>query len=195
VSRECECMAKRKSLRRIRNSGMMDMLERYSFDAYQTPDSTTTIIKMAAERYCDAEKGWFYISGRSGSGKTHICTAICSRLIQKGKEVYYMKWRDESRLLKAIVNSDEIEQRLKRLKEVPVLYIDDFFKGGHSEADERLAFEILNSRYNDSRLRTVISSELGIEQVLDIDEALGGRIRERANGFLLSAPATNWRLK
>lgn len=188
-------MAKRRSLRRIRNSGMSDMLSRYSFDSYETPDATRTCIKMVAERFCEADKGWFYISGKSGSGKTHICTAICARMIERGSEVYYMRWRDESRQLKALVNTEDVEKPLENLKRVPVLYIDDFFKGGHSEADERIAFEILNSRYNDTRLRTVLSSELGIEDILDIDEALGGRIRERSRGYLLSAPPENWRLK
>lgn len=194
-TKECECMAKRRSLRRIRKSGMSDMLSRYTFEAYETPDATRTCIKMVAERFCKADSGWFYISGRSGSGKTHICTAICSRFIEQGKEVYYMKWRDESRSLKALVNTDEIEKPLEKLKRVPVLYIDDFFKGGHSEADERIAFEILNSRYNDTKLRTVISSELMIEDLLDIDEALGGRIKERSKGYLMAAPCENWRLR
>lgn len=194
-SSDCECMAKRRSLRRIKNSGMEDMLSRYTFESYETPDATRTCIKMVAERFCKDDKGWFYISGRSGSGKTHICTAICSRFIESGKETYYMKWRDESRQLKALMNTDEIEKPLEKLKRVPVLYIDDFFKGGVSEADVRIAFEILNSRYNDTKLRTVISSELMIEDILDIDEALGGRIKERSKGYLMAAPGENWRLK
>lgn len=192
-------MPKRRAIRisrlRIEKSGMSDMLSRYTFDAYQTPDPTRTCIKMVAERFCKADAGWFYISGRSGSGKTHICTAICSRFIESGKEVYYMKWRDESRMLKALVNTNEVDKPLDKLKRVPALYIDDFFKGGHNDADVRIAFEILNARYNDMKLRTVISSELMIEDVLDIDEALGGRIKERSKGYLVKSVDENWRLK
>lgn len=194
-TRECECMAKRVSLRRIERSGMKDMLRRYTFQAYETPDAARVRVKVTAEKFAEADEGWFYIAGQSGSGKTHICTAICSTLINRGKNVYYMRWRDESRTLKALINSDEIEPALDRLKKVDVLYIDDFFKGGNNEADVRLAFEILNARYNDSRLRTVISSEIPMEQLLQIDEALGGRIWERSKGFRLSAPDENWRLK
>lgn len=194
-ARECECMAKRRSMRRIRNSGMSDMLTRYTFDAYETPDDVRRRIKRTAMRFADEDNGWFYLAGQSGSGKTHICTAICSRLIERGKEVYYMRWRDESRQIKAMINTEEVEKPLDKLKRVDVLYIDDFFKGGSNEADVRLAFEILNARYNDSKLRTVISSELGIEDILDIDEAICGRIKERSRGFLLRAPGENWRFR
>ena len=194
-TRECECMAKRRSMRRIRKSNMEDMLLRYTFSSYETPDEERMKIKSAALDFANGNSGWFYIAGQSGSGKTHICTAICSRLIDRGKEVYYMRWRDESRQLKGMLNTEEIEKPLEKLKRVPVLYIDDFFKGGANDADVRMAFEILNARYNDTRLRTVISSELPIRNLLGIDEALGGRIWERSNGYRLTAPKENWRLR
>lgn len=193
-SRECECMNRRRSIRRIERSDMRDMLRRYTFDSYQTPDAQRKRIKEAALRFADSDEGWFYIAGQSGSGKTHICTAICSALIERNKDVYYMRWRDESRKLKALVNSDSIDEDLERLKRIGVLYIDDFFKGGSSEADVRLAFEILNTRYNDTALRTIISSEIGIAEILEIDEAIGSRIYERSKGYCLQSAKDNWRL-
>lgn len=194
-TKECECMAKRRFLRRVRKSGMDDMLSRYSFETYETPDKSRAAIKQSAERYCTERGGWFYIAGQSGSGKTHICTAICSSLIDKGCDVYYMAWRDESRQLKAIMNTEELDAKMDYLKRVKALYIDDFFKGGVNDADVRLAFEIINARYNDTRLRTIISSELTLEDILNIDEALGSRIIERSRGYQGIAPKENWRLR
>lgn len=192
-SRECSCMARRRSIRKLKNSGLEDMISRYTFDSYETPDRETARIKEIAQHYTD---GWLYIFGRSGSGKTHICTAICADLIRKDLEVYYMSWRDESTALKALVtDAEEYEKRLNKIKRVPVLYIDDFLKGGSSDADIRLAFEILNARYNDKALRTIISSEFDIKDILDRDEALGGRIYERSKGRVIKAPSKNWRLR
>lgn len=192
-SRECSCMARRRSIRKLKNSGLEDMISRYTFDNYETLDQETARIKEIAQHYTD---GWLYIFGRSGSGKTHICTAICADLIRKDLEVYYMSWRDESTALKALVtDAEEYEKRLNKIKRVPVLYIDDFLKGGSSDADIRLAFEILNARYNDKALRTIISSEYDIKDILDRDEALGGRIYERSKGRVIKAPSKNWRLR
>ena len=193
--KECDCMNTRRSIRRIKNSGMLDLLSRYTFDNYEYPDATRRAIVDKAEHYCCEETGWFYIQGKPGSGKTHICTAMCNVMIRVGRNVYYMAWRDESRKLKGLVNSDEIEEPLNRLKRVQVLYIDDFFKGSATEADIRLAFEILNARYNDSKLKTIISSEYSIEKILEMDEALGSRIYERSKGYIMTAPDENWRLR
>ena len=194
-SKECECMAKRRVLRRAKKSGMDDMLSRYTFGNYETPDTSRQDIKQIAEMYCEADKGWFFISGRSGSGKTHICTAICNRLIERGNDLYYMAWRDDSRKFKALMNTEELDEKLDPLKRIKVLYIDDFLKGGCNDADIRLAFEIINDRYNDTRLRTIISTEATLDALLRIDEALGSRIVERSRGYICRAPKENWRLR
>ena len=193
-SSECDCMKIRRSMRRIRNSGMTDMLVRYTFDNYDETNETKEVKRLAKQFVTD--DGWFYISGRSGSGKTHICTAICSEIIKGGTEVYYMSWRDESTNLKSnVMDSEYYTARMNKLKTVSVLYIDDFLKAGDSDADIRLAFEILNARYNDRKLRTIISSEREITTLFDRDEALAGRIYERAKRYIVQSPKNNWRIK
>ena len=193
---ECACMAKRVSIRRLERSGLKDAVNRYTFKNYVADTIERKKVLYAAEDFCRNDKGWFFISGKSGSGKTHICTAICSRLMEQNKNVRYMLWRDETVILKALTTEgEEYQSRIKPFKLVPVLYIDDFLKGGHTDADIRLAFEILNSRYNDSQLRTIISSELTLFEILGLDEAVGGRIYERSRGYVLEAPRENWRLK
>ena len=195
-SHECSCMRRRRSMRSIRNSNMEDMLSRYTFESYETPDEKRLGILRTAKRFADKNAGWFFISGRSGSGKSHICTAICKALIEKGSEVKYMLWRDDSAALKAcITDREEYERRIRPFKETPVLYIDDFWKGGVSEADVRLSFEILNARYCDAKKRTIISSELPIAEIIKIDEAVGSRIYERSKGYCKKTPDENWRLR
>ena len=194
-SRECECMAKRRSIRRIKQSGMENLFGRFTFENYETVDRYRELILERAIDYTKDDGYWFYIYGQSGSGKTHICTAICKAFIDRGIEVYYMNWRDESVVLKADVGNSEIyTEKMNVLKNVSLLYIDDFFKAGSTAADIKLAFEILNSRYI-KQLRTVISSELTLEGLLEIDEAVGGRIYEMCQRprYLVKAPKENWR--
>lgn len=194
-SKECKCMAERRLIRNIKRSGMTDMLNRYTFDSYTTPDEKRLQIKRKATDFVRCKTGWFFIGGRSGSGKTHVCTAICMELAKQGNNVQYMMWRDKIVELKASVNTETYQEEIKKLKTVDALYIDDFLKGNITEADLNIAFELLNARYNDSKLRTVISSELQIQQIAELSEAIAGRIVERANGFLISSPDENWRLK
>ncbi|MBQ7347772.1 MAG: hypothetical protein IJW55_07430 [Clostridia bacterium] len=78
---------------------------------------------------------------------------------------------------------------MNELKSVKVLYIDDFLKVQRGQqptpADINLAFEIINHR-DVKNLRTIISTERTIDDIISLDDAVGGRIYELAKGFGMS---------
>lgn len=194
--RPCSCEKVRQSLRKIEKSGIKPLLERYTLAKYQCNTQWQKNAKDLAIRFLDDFSGkWFFAGGQSGSGKSHICTAIVGELLQKGHAAYYMTWRDESVKLKAIINDEAYSKTIDELKNMEVLYIDDLFKGTVSKADINLAFQILNYRYINN-LTTVISSELNLSAITQVDEAIAGRILEKARGYTLIIPkdsAKNYR--
>lgn len=210
VMQQCECETIRKTIRRLSKSGLKDIVKRYTFKSYEAIEQWQQTIKATAAKYCENSEGkWFFIGGQSGAGKTHICTAIAFYLIKKGFSARYMLWREDIVPLKAAVtNSMEYKAMIADFKETQVLYIDDLFKTGKGAdgklqqptvADINIAFEILNYRYN-KKLRTIISSECTLADILAIDEAVGGRIAELAvqQGYGISIKPNkdrNYRLK
>lgn len=189
VSVECRCMKKRRSLRQIERSGMKGLLDRYTFANFETAEPWQAGMKRKAADFLEDESGrWFAALGSVGAGKTHICTAICGELLNRGCGVRYMLWRDESVKIKAVANdADEYERLISPFKFAPVLYIDDLFKTKQGDlvkpADVNLAFELLNFRYCNKKLVTVISSEKTMDELLSVDEAIGSRIYERCGDF------------
>ncbi len=187
--KECECLKSEREQQRqekyLTESGLKGIIGQMSLESYKTDCTACKSLKKIACDYLKEPKAWWYINGVSGCGKTHITTAICGELIKKGTPVHYMQWRDESTELKALIgNAEKYGERIRRLKKVKVLYIDDFLKGSVTEADIKLAFEIINARYV-SGLKTLFSSERDIREVLAIDEAVGGRIKQKADRYLL----------
>ena len=115
----------------MKQSGLGEMLTRYTFSAWNCREPWQEAVRKAAVRYAENPEGWFYVGGQPGTGKTHLCTALCSALLDRGLAVRYMLWRDVSVEAKAAVNDGERYQELVRpLKSVPVLYVDDMFKTG-----------------------------------------------------------------
>lgn len=192
--RDCECMPKRRIMRRLHESGLESIIRDYTFASYRASEPWQADMLKRAQEYAAEPRGWWYVCGTPGTGKTHICTAICGALLKRGQDVRYMLWREDVPRLKALITDAEAyEAEMQTLKDVGVLYIDDFFKGSITDADKNLAFELLNARYN-RRAVTIISSERSIEDVLDIDEGLGSRIHKRADGNTFRTAGGNWRL-
>ena len=212
IARECRCMDRRRSLLRLARSGLSDMARRCTFENFRAEEPWQQEARQAAERYAADPMGWFLAAGSSGSGKTHLCTAICKALIDAGIETHYLLWRDMSAKAKSVVGKDPAAYSaiVEPLKTVPALYIDDLFKTGKemdratgqwrrmvpTSGDLSLAFEILNARYCDSSRLTLLSTELSLPELMDVDEALGSRIFERCRegGLLRLENRANWRL-
>lgn len=200
---ECKCMSIRESLRRMQRSGLADVISKYTFENYEATEDWQKTIKDRAKRFPGSGTPFFFIAGQSGSGKSHICTAICRRFLRDGKSVKYMLWMEESKRLKSLLNTEEYDEAMAAYRNVDVLYIDDFLKTPRneepSEGDLKIAIELINSRYISKGKRTLISTEFTVDDIIDMDESMGSRIVERCNEeFEINMPKDsrrNYRLR
>lgn len=211
VNVPCKCMNTRKMLRKLKKSGLSTNLKKFSFDSFLTDELWQEDLKKRAVDFTtDDNFSWFFIGGQSGCGKTHLCTAMTTYYLGLGKTAHYMLWRDEiTKIKSAVTDFSEYTRLVDPLKTVDVLYIDDLFKTGNvaktetfspTIADVNVAFEILNSRYVNDNLITVISSELTVQELVKIDEAIAGRILEKSglNKYCLNIhknPSKNFRFR
>ncbi len=177
--KECKCRKSAVVRQTIVKSGLQNEVEKKTFESYKTTTEWQKRIKNNAVEYlkelANGKNYWFYIGGQSGSGKTHICTAIANRFLKKNYNLRYMSWVQDIRAMKFNYSDTS---RLFAFKSCDVLYIDDLFKGSSepSEYDKSIAFEILNYRESNN-LITIISSELTDGDLKAIDSAIYGRIK------------------
>lgn len=186
----CECRKRQIIDARIRNSGLENLLNRCTFETFEATTPWQQKIKDVSQNYCNTlkdghEKPWLYIGGQSGSGKTHLCTAICGELLRAGVNVKYLQWLESTHKFKSFVNNDAFSELLEPILAADVLYIDDLLKSkgnnelNPSEADIKLCFEILNGRYIRDK-PTIISSEWYLtSELIPIDEATFSRVFEK----------------
>lgn len=192
-ARDCSCLKDRKIYSQIKRSGLEKSFETKTFDNYIAKMDWQKDIKSLAIDYVKNVKDeWFLIFGITGSGKTHISTAISKALIEKGYSYTYLQFTNE---IYELVNARETftdsvrkkgNERFKELVSVDVLYIDDFLK-----IDERtknnsysLVFDLINQRYNQNKI-TIISTEYSPSQIDEYNSAVMGRITEKANKYIV----------
>lgn len=210
--RRCPCWKAREAERKLETSGLSDVIDKQTFESFKTDTPMQQKMKEMAEKYLvnllaskeSQRKPWLYFGGNPGCGKTHICTAVCGKLLKNNIGVRYMQWVDEARRLKAYVNEPDFEDEVADYINVPVLYIDDLLKQKFTdnpvftEADIKIAFTILNARYLLNR-PTIISTEWDLlDQLLPADEGVFSRVYERCKGFTLNIerkPENNYRLR
>jgi DNA replication protein DnaC len=206
----CKCNRIRKALNRLSESGLKNVAKDYRLDNFIVEHDWQAEMLRAAKNYLYDDgfrNNWLFIGGASGCGKSHICTAVAIELLKRHYlDVKYMPWREESSRLKSLLSNGTYSEELNYYKTVDVLYIDDLFKTGKTENQERqrptagdinLAFEIINNRMIDRKI-TIISTESVIDDIIDFDEAIGGRIHQMCGEYCLNIAKDknkNYRLK
>lgn len=127
--------------------------------------------------------------GQPGAGKTHLALGIGKALLERKEhvEVIYMPYLEATRELKAITMDEENYNKMQsKYITCELLIIDDLFKdkvkkgkliGELKETDMKHIYPIVNQRYVNHK-PTIYNSECNANMLLDLDEALGGRIIE-----------------
>ncbi len=202
--KDCECALMEKTMRLMRLSGLSEEFLQKDFSDYDTRGNEQ--LKNAKDKamlYCENFKeiestryNSILFAGQVGSGKTHLGTAICKRLLNDGIPVMYMAYRNAvTKIKQHITDESSYRAEISRYASARVLYIDDLLKGKTTESDINILYEIVNYRYMNN-MPIIISTEKTPNDLLVFDEAIGSRLIEmcRGNIIRLQGKELNYRL-
>jgi DNA replication protein DnaC len=178
----------------LKKSGLEDCINEYRFDNFKTDMDYRKQMYELSQKYVNQDKQRFlYLSGQPGCGKTHLGTAICGYHVDRGESMMYVIHSSMLNDLKANLNDDEYAEILRKYGGTSRVYLDDFFKPTKDErgntrpptaSDIARTFEVINLRAV-KNLTTVITSERSLEDIIQLDEALGSRIKQRCGEFAM----------
>lgn len=127
-----------------------------------------------AFNYAEKLDGWLLLEGRFGTGKTHLAAAVGNLRLERGDQVLFMTTPDLLDHLRSTYapNSEAgYDETFDRLRNAPLLILDDLGAENQSAWALEKLFQLLNHRYA-VHLPTVVTTNA------DID-LLDGRIRSR----------------
>lgn len=195
--RKCKCVEFEYLKRLWENSGIKADNQTLKLNDYKPFDEITKAARDKAIEYIKSfdviknnRENSLGLFGQPGAGKTHIVVAIGTNLLNREVNpipVVYMPYLETMRELKSNVLDDEYYNKLlNRYMRSKLLIIDDLFKdkvkkgklvAELSETDMKHIYPIINYRYLNF-LPTLISTECTPKMLIDLDEALSGRILE-----------------
>lgn len=203
----CECREKAISLKLLASSGISEEDSKKGFAGFNTFNEPALVnAKGTATSYfqkfvtIEGERiNSIMLCGASGRGKTTLGMAVANNLISSGVGVRYMPYRDAVTELKQLLgheNKQLYKDKMYRLQNARVLFIDDLLKGKVTESDINIIYEIINYRYL-QRKPVIISTEKTIEELLAFDEAIGSRLIEMSKGYIITFDSSvpNYRLR
>ncbi|MCL1950468.1 MAG: DnaA/Hda family protein [Turicibacter sp.] len=182
----CGCVQQR-SVKKQNQQSNLGKLTDLKFSDYQVTEKYQQYIFDKASDYTKKgwqEGKWFLFSGQSGLGKTLICSIVTNYITANGYATKYLVYPD----FMASYKDTPLDRQMALMDEyanVAVLYIDDLFKGQSSSYDMTILFRLINRRYATDKI-TIISTEMKTEQLLELNEAVSGRMIEKAGEYFVT---------
>lgn len=179
----CHCLREALIRENLRSSGLAGLFEEQSFDNFDLShysDSEEDLHRMkknlaAARAFADGfpkNRGNLLLIGPTGTGKTHLSTAIAKTVISQGFDVLY----DSIQNILSAFEHDRFrsgygqeESTAKKYLDVTLLVIDDLGTEFSNSFTVSVLYNLLNERANRG-LSTVISTNLSVKRLTEIYE-------------------------
>jgi len=188
----CSCLREELIRATIQSSGIGDLIEKQSFenfdlewyrddpDNYNRMKSNLAIAKSYVKNFPGSGNNLLLV-GNTGTGKTHISTAIAREIIHMGYDVVYDSIHNiisDFEADKFRSSYSQTESRGEKYLECDLLIIDDLGTEFSNQFTISCIYNLLNTRMNRGKA-TVISTNLLGEELSDKYE---GRIYSRLIG-------------
>lgn len=178
-TRMCKCFKEMLITENIKASGMGKLIEKQSFEnfdlSYYDPTSESyarmeknyNLAKDFADNFGKEEGETLLFFGKTGTGKTHLSTAIAKRVIERGFEVLY----DSAQNIFTAFENDRFksgygpyEPEATKFMECDLLIIDDLGTEFVNQFTISCLYNLINTRQNKG-LSTIISTNLSYEEL------------------------------
>lgn len=176
-TRMCSCFKEGLIKATIASSGIGRLIETQSFENFSLDIySENEKVRERMERNLEAAKGYvedfpkkrgnLLLIGNTGTGKTHISTAIAREIISRGYDVIY----DSAQNILSDFDDDQFRRRFDeepkstKYLECDLLIIDDLGTEFSTQFSVSCLYNLLNTRQNRA-LATIISTNLSPEEL------------------------------
>jgi DNA replication protein DnaC len=179
VERESLDREKRAAERRVKNARFPVIKTLDTFDFKAQPSINEKLVReLMVGEYIDRKENILLV-GNSGTGKTHLASALGFAGCMQGRKVRFYAVNTLATHLKEMTEQRQLERTVKQLEKQNLLILDELGYVPFSKTGAELLFEVISRAYE--RLSLIVTTNLPFESWVDIFgcERLTGALLDR----------------
>ena len=137
------------------------------------------------------------IFGPSGTGKTHLASAIGEKLVENGAKVFFSRTTELVQKLQAAKKSLTLPSALDKLDKYDCLILDDFGYVQKDELETSVLFELICERYERRSMLITCNQPFGDWEHIFVNKQMAVAAIDRLvhNAFIFEIDAESYRKK
>ncbi len=142
--------------------------------------------------FARSPEGWLILQGVTGSGKTHLASAIVNYRYQAGQPALFVvvpEFLDHLRSTFSPESKVSYDEMFDRVKTTPFLVMDDFGEQASTPWAQEKLYQVISYRYN-AQLPTVVTTRASLD---DIDQAISSRFTDHQFSMVFNITAPDYR--
>ena len=152
--------------RMYRASGLIGSQLRQTFDTYDTGTCKELMTAMKAAITAARNSTGLVLSGKRGTGKTHLATAVAIYAMKHGRQAYFRLVNELlNEIRRAVAENGDYFSVIQGFKEIPCLVLDDFGKERTTDFGLDALYEIVDYRYRHELQTIITTNALTIEEL------------------------------
>jgi DNA replication protein DnaC len=197
VERELIDREKRAAQRRIKDARFPVVKTLDTFDFKAQPSINQSLVReLMTGQYVDRHENVILV-GNSGTGKTHIASALAFSACMQGRRVRFHTVGDLVTELTEAREQRQLQRMLRQLERHHLIVLDEVGYVPFSQLGAELLFEVISRAYE--RVSLIITTNLPFEQWTEVcgSERLTGAILDRLTHrvHILEANGESYRLR
>lgn len=178
----------------------LGLLQHCTFESFKpdglgiTPDKQRNL-RLVFDRmveFAKQPKGWLFLRGGYGCGKTHLAAAVANYRINLGQPALFINTPDLLDHLRSAYapHADQTyDQRFEEVRTSPLLILDDLGTQSNTEWAQEKLYQIFNYRYT-AQLPTIVTTN---EELETIEIRIRSRLADSAISQILTLLAPDYR--
>lgn len=170
-----------------------------TFTNFRTFAPALKTLRDIVRAWAESPRGWLFVYGGVGNGKSHLCAAAYNEAAARGHEAIFISMPDFLASLKALFDEanrreerDTYQARLRTYQKTQALILDDLGSERQTEWSDGVLFELLDYRYR-NQLATLLSSNLDPRDDKAFDARLISRWHDSSFSTVIKNTAPDFR--
>jgi DNA replication protein DnaC len=147
----CRCyedvLAAQKEQTLLQNSELPPGLQQMTFQTFVAARRSHSVALAQCREFARNPQGWLLLTGKAGSGKTHLAAAVANARLAQQQPVSFSNTADLLDAIRSAYDSHSYDKTFHAICDVPLLILEDVGHENRTPWSQEKLYQLLNHRW------------------------------------------------